>query len=124
MNGPERRLLALFEDHEDTIALYKSLMACSGYQIIIVARTMDQSLAAAPQLTDMGIRVALVDGNLTKGKRDNLDGLQITEAIHNGSPEVVVIGTPSIGLIHKADHNVGKAEHPQKLFDILTKVFG
>ena len=118
------KLLALFEDHEPTIESLEQLLAYEDYQIVVKAKNMRQSMEVVAQLNQLGVIAALVDGNLTEGERGNWEGAQVTAAIHEKSKGVVVVGYPSVGQVEGADYNVGKAEGPQKLFDVLAQIFG
>ena len=116
------KLLALFEDHEPTIRSVEELLAYEDYKIVVKARNMRGSMEVAAQLNDLGVIAALVDGNLTDGERGNWEGAQVTAAIHEKSPGVVVVGYASMGQVEGADYNPGKSD-PQALFDVLAKIF-
>jgi len=119
----QAKLLALFEDHEPTIKSLEQLLAYEDYKLVVKAKNMAQSMKVAAQLNQLGVIAALVDGNLTEGERGNWEGAQVAEAIHAGSPGVVVVGYPSEGAVRGADFNVGKTEGPQALFDVLAQIF-
>ena len=118
-----KKLLALFEDHEETIRSLEEVLAYEDYQIIVKGKNMRQSMEVAAQLNKLGVIAALVDGNLTEGMRGNWEGAQVTEEIHTKSPGVIVIGTASDGRVQGADYNVEKTEGPQALLDVLAKIF-
>ncbi|MFH1610813.1 MAG: hypothetical protein ABIJ43_05935 [Candidatus Beckwithbacteria bacterium] len=117
------RNLAIFEDHQRSIDSMQRLLEMSGYSVVGLATTMQEAQALIDQLKDLGVKVALVDGNLVEGDYSNYDGQQIIEQIQEKAPGVRTIGQPSRGSIPGANFNVSKGESPRSLINALEAIF-
>jgi hypothetical protein len=116
--------LALFEDDPTTIRSLTQLLSISGYQIPeeAVASNIDQAKELVPQLPDLQVIAALVDGKLTEGAFANWEGNYIARIIHELNITIPVIGFASMGEIEGADYQVGKAASPQVLLGVLDQI--
>jgi len=58
--------------------------------------TLETALAAVPQLTELGVRVAVVDGNLTSGDISGIDGRMVARTIREQCPGLVTIAWSTV----------------------------
>ncbi len=117
----ENKSLVLFEDNETSIKLAQMVANEIGWAIIAVARTVDEAQRLIPQLQEMDIEYALVDGNLSAGEYEGYEGLAITRAIHEQAKKVKVIGFSSVSPQEEVDIQMSKGSSwRKKLISILT----
>jgi CheY-like chemotaxis protein len=77
---PEQRGVLIVDDDPDIVGNVRVLLLIEGYEVY-VATTKEEALKMIPSLGRLGIRVALIDGNLGQGAFDGSDGVEINAAI-------------------------------------------
>lgn len=119
--SPERAKVFIAEDQEDWRNWVKKSLEKSGHEIAIVASSPEEALEAVNQLADLGVQVAIVDGNLRRNEVSGEDGKAIIEAIRNRAPDVKVIGFSGLE-VKGADVNFSKASHISGLAAVVDEL--
>ena len=91
----ENAKIGLFEDHDrlrENIA--RELVDTYRHQVPVLAASAAEALAVIKGLEPGSLDVALVDGNLTRGRKDNAEGARIAKALR----EVLGDGVSIIGM--------------------------
>ena len=102
----------LAEDHELTRRLLRELLVQRGYEVALEASTLEEALSSVVKLKELGINVAILDGNLGKGKQQCQDGHTMARAIKKTKAHVCVIAysSNSMDLANYGDFYVNKNE--------------
>jgi CheY-like chemotaxis protein len=88
--------VALFEDDPDYASTVGDFLDIGGHVLAFHATNIDEALCAIPKLGQMGITIALVDGNLGRWSRGGADGRQIIEEIRKKyGKKIKIIGLSS-----------------------------
>lgn len=89
--SPENANVFLVED--DFLDTWRTgeYLKMGGHSVKLQASTLEEALALVPKLKEEGINVAVIDGNLSRGKEDGIDGERVVEAIKKQAPNVVTI---------------------------------
>jgi hypothetical protein len=72
-------------------------------------------------LGELGVQVAIVDGNLTPWNKHGEEGRQIIEQIKELFPEIVTIGWGGLSL-SASDYDIGKVAGPRPLIKVLASI--
>lgn len=89
--SPENARVFLVEDDEWDGWYTEKYLKSGGHLVGLKASTLGEALALVPKLKEERIDVAVVDGNLTRGKRDGADGREVMEAIREQAPSVKIV---------------------------------
>lgn len=81
----------LAEDNAVSYPLFVKWLEAAGHQVIASAHTLSKSLAAVRQFGELGINLAIVDGNLDPGASGCRDGKQIAKAITEAGLGIKVV---------------------------------
>ena len=117
---PEKARVFLAEDDPGWQERIKRWLGRSNHQVILTAQTLTQALQEINQFEQMGIQVAILDGNLSTFA-NNSDGQRLAAAIREIAPQVKTIGLPSLGTIPGVDVDLGKAR-VQEVGKVVTEL--
>ena len=88
---PPEAKVAIFEDKEYEILLAQGNLRAAGHTVVGIASTMGEAEELIPQLGELGVQVAIVDGNLTTGDGSGNDGLNIHRQIKQLFPDITTV---------------------------------
>jgi len=118
MNPSEGKVL-IVNDDPSIVSLLETFLGMSGYETVSVV-TKPAALEMLPKLGELGVGVALLDGNLSPSSTQAADGIEVNHAIkvlyHDS---IWTIGTSVTDDIPEAD--IPQVE-PYKLDDVLAAV--
>lgn len=104
------RRIALIEDESALRRLCALRLAGSEHSIVIEAATMPEALEALSHFEELGVNMALLDGNLSGGSSGN-DGEKLAGAIKDRFPQVTIVGFSSNPEgVRGADVSLDKSE--------------
>jgi len=105
--SPEKAKVFVTEDDERFQKIIKRYLEEAGHSVIATATNLDQALAMVDQLEQLGVDVAVLDGNLDKDDVSGYDGRTVLEAIREKTPRVKTIGM-SGNSVKGTDVDLGK----------------
>lgn len=120
--SPERANVFLIENDENSRENAVTFLEMAGHRVVETASTLDEALNKIPSLTNKGVDVAIVDGNLSFGDESGKNGEVIAREIKAAHPEIVVIGHALRKPISTADVNCPKIEGGSKLAETVTAI--
>lgn len=118
---PPEATVFMVEDDEQWRDINRSNLERAGHKVVAEATTRAEALEQVGKLGELGVNVAVIDGNL-----DTLDGVfggdgqAVLAAIRQLAPGVKVVGMAG-DTIRGADINVGK-RHAEKLANAVTEL--
>ena len=119
--APENARIFYVEDDESRAETDTEELEEAGHRVVLVATNNEGFEEAFPKLGELGINVAIVDGNLDEDDESGRDGERMAGKIKNQYPDITVIGRSLENPIPSADINCPKIEGLQKLVDTVTK---
>lgn len=105
---PEKAKVAVFEDDKRWSDIYRYLLEDAGHKIVVSAATRESALKAVQQFKELGVQVAIVDGNLNPNDADGADGQAVLAAIRSTAQDVKTVGVSALS-VRGVDVNVGKS---------------
>ena len=78
---PESAKIFLVDDNKSDLFNTRYFLEKAGHEIIVEATSLDKALMLIPELTEKGVNVAIVDGNLTPGDSSGRDGQMVAREI-------------------------------------------
>ena len=105
--SPERAKVFVVEDSRQWRNLIIPELEFAGHEVVVTSTTLQEALEAVGTLTQLGIQVAIIDGNLSKEDTSGSDGRKILESITEKAPEVKTIGL-SMDKVVGVDVDLGK----------------
>lgn len=119
---PEAKVF-IAEDRAKWQATYERILPIGGHSVVATATTMDEASEVIPTLGDLGVQVAIVDGNLGEDTNGE-DGRLIADQLRNLYPDIKIVGASmDPDGVHGADVNVWKGRmEPRKLVDLITEL--
>ena len=122
MSKTEKKL-AFFEDHDRLReSCIKYVFSPNGITCL-VATNMEEAVALIGKLTEEGVRIALVDGKLSKYSSGNSDGEKIIALIKDQAPSVITINFAADGPIGADIDDFNKDRSSKELIQILKDIF-
>lgn len=76
----------------------KRLLEDLGHQVVIEAETLEDALANIKTARDLGVRVAIVDGNLSPHDLSCNDGRVLSAALKEAIPNIFIIANSGTGV--------------------------
>ena len=117
---PERAKVFVAEDDPDFLDTLQFELEDAGHTITLTATSLESALSAVGNFQELGIQVAIIDGNLKQDVYSGVDGRQIVSAIRS-----VVLGVKIIGMsansIPGVDVDLGKAR-VQEVGKVVTEL--
>lgn len=89
---PERARIFVAEDEELQMFVLRHILEAGGHQIVCSAATFGESMRAITSFEELGINVALIDGNLSPASIDGSDGKALIAEIRRVAPAVKLVG--------------------------------
>ena len=86
------------EDDSDWQEIYRDILEVEGHQVLLTATSRPEALAAVDKLFELGIDLALIDGNLNKRDNDGADGQAVLAAIRTKAPNVKTVGVSALSV--------------------------
>ena len=120
--APENAQIYYVEDDQDSREITEEFLEMAGHKIVETASSRQEALDKIPHLKEMGVDVAIVDGNLTETDASGRDGEAIAKAIREQQPDIIVIGHALEKPIANANYNSTKYEGSMHLAELVTKV--
>ncbi len=104
-------LIAHFEDDPMTLSDVDIYFRMIGITVEAVATTAADAVSLIPLLEKMGVHIAVIDGNLSRGNDSGNDGAAIAQSIKTKAPSIKTVGfTTSRDGIRGVDVNVRKID--------------
>ena len=103
--SPERAKVFVVEDSRQWRNLIIPELEFAGHEVVVTSTTLQEALEAVGTLTQLGIQVAIIDGNLSKEEKEKCAFL--LESITEKAPEVKTIGL-SMDKVVGVDVDLGK----------------
>lgn len=110
--SPERAGVFVVDDSSLWQAGIKDELEESGHRVLLTAGTFEEALEKTQKLSELGVKVAIVDSNLSLGDWSGRDGRNIVKLIREFAPNVKIIGLSDTGHIKGADKNLDKLDLP------------
>ncbi|MEK7503739.1 MAG: response regulator [Patescibacteria group bacterium] len=111
---PEKAKIFFAEDDDLVRKLVRRVCLASGHTIELEATTLEDALEKIKLAKEMGVNVAVLDGNLTKGERLKDDGEIIAQALEKEIPDIIIVSHSAI-LRKWGKKNLTKPEDTMKL---------
>lgn len=105
--SPEKAKVFVVEDDKFWQMAIKGVLEDAGHSVVASATTLDEALVMVEQLKEMGVDVAVLDGNLDPDEYQGFDGQTVLRAIQEKAPEVKTIGM-SGNSVKGTDIDLGK----------------
>lgn len=86
------------EDDPEWQEIYKGILEKNGHEVLLTAANRAEALAAVNKLTELGIDLALIDGNLNKWDSDGADGQAVLAAIRAKASYVKTVGVSALSV--------------------------
>lgn len=100
---PEKARIFWIEDYEPHIEIADIFLKAAGHTVVRIASSVEEAREAIPSLTDEGIQVVIMDGDVSGRGNSSNDGEILTALIHDTHPQIGVIGNATNGEIRGAD---------------------
>jgi CheY-like chemotaxis protein len=110
---PENANVFIVEDNKPLRETFEALLPFDGHKVVVSASTMKEALEAIDHLEELGVQVAIVDGNLSEDDFSCADGVEISEAIRAHSPATKIIHNSSKEFGGPCDVDFRKGQNPQ-----------
>lgn len=118
--SPEKAKVFIAEDSNSYQELVKVFLEEAGHTVALSATTIEEALACVDRLEELGIDVAVLDGNLSENEYRGYEGQMIRTAIRDKAPNVKIIGM-SGNKFPGADVDLGKTK-VNEIGDVVTKL--
>ena len=118
--SPEKARVFVVEDDGNWREMILEAIKYGGHEVVAISTTLQEALEAVGTLTELGIQVATIDGNLTREGNTGEDGKKILKAIRTHAPEVKTIGV-SMNRMEGFDVDAGK-ENVNELGRIVAEI--
>jgi len=105
--SPQNARLFIAEDNPDWQEMYYDFFENSGHTIVQLATNMSEAEEALPKLAEMGIQVAIIDGDISPFGHEGNEGKYLVREIKRLFPEIKTIGMSGVFSLG-ADINLGK----------------
>jgi CheY-like chemotaxis protein len=108
--SPEKAKVFVAEDSEDWKKIIKDELESEGHIVVATASTLKEALETAKKLKELGVDVAVIDGNLG----ENIfvlgsDGQAVLAAVRENAPKVKTVGMSSFS-VRGTDVDLGKMD--------------
>lgn len=118
--SPEKANVFIAEDNSSYQKLVKEYLEEAGHTLSLSATTIEEALACVDRFEELGIDVAVLDGNLSENEYNGYEGQMIRTAIRDKAPNVKIVGM-SGNKFPGADVDLGKRK-VDELGDVVTKL--
>lgn len=88
---PQQARIFLVEDDILEVQEVKYFLEKADHKIVAEAKSLEEALNLIPQLSEKGINIAIVDGNLTSGDSSGKDGQTVATAIRKQSKGIKIV---------------------------------
>ena len=105
--SPQNARVFIVEDSLSWQEAYRALIDSSSHTLVQLATNMADAEEALPKLAEMGIQVAIIDGNISKTGHNGLEGKYLIGKIKRLFPEIKTIGMSGEFALN-ADIDLGK----------------
>ena len=120
---PEAKVF-IAEDNLVWRSFFADALSDGGHQVVATASSMDEVNKIIPQLGELGVQVALVDGNLTPEAFNGSEGRKIVSTLRQIYPDISVVGVSmNPNGVDGANLNLTKRsikENPENLNKVIT----
>src|SRR3989344_741625 len=86
------------EDNSEWLKIYKGILEDNDHQVLLTATNRAEALAAVEKLAELGINLALIDGNLNEWDYNGADGQAVLAAIRSKAPGVKTVGVSALSV--------------------------
>lgn len=118
--SPENARVFVAEDDKDWQRFIEDYIKEGGHTMVLLAKTRQEALEMVKQFKELGIQVAIIDGNLNSIITNGSDGQAVLAAIRIQSPEVKTIGMSSLN-VRGTDVDLGKC-NVRELGDVIKNL--
>lgn len=105
--SPEKARVFVAEDDTDYQGMIKELLEEDGHSVVATAQSLPEAMDTIKKLQDLGVDVAVIDGNLNELDTDGSDGQSVLQAIRKQAPGVKTVGM-SGNSVKGTDVDLGK----------------
>ena len=116
---PENANIFIAEDNRNFHESLKDYLRFGGHKVVASAYTYEEALPIIEHLEELGVQVAIVDGNLGSG---SWNGVKISEAIRIHNPAVKIIHNSTNYFDGPCDADFRKGDNPDLGSDISAVV--
>jgi len=117
---PEKAKVFIAEDDDGFREMVIERLEEGEHKVVAFAKTFKEAKELAPRLEELGVQVAILDGNLSPNETEGREGQTILRIIKEKSPRVKTVGI-SAGYIQGVDIDLGK-KRIEKLVEIVDKI--
>ncbi len=121
--APENARVFLAEDDSTFRRAARRFIEGSSHQVSVEANTLGDAISAIPKAKELGVNVAVLDGNLTEDDTSGYDGETLATALRDEIPDIKIVsfsGQPqSYGDVHI---NKGHFDEVKGLGETITKL--
>ncbi len=97
----QKGIKVFLAEDTDSIRLYaKNFLEKWGFEVPLMASSLSEAYEAVPNLPKLGIRIALIDGNLSKGMIGSVEGILLANKIREIDQAIKIIGYAT-SVIHE-----------------------
>lgn len=116
--------MVIFEDNDTFRKLLEIYLKGRGHNVVDEAGTMPQALGVVASLAagEVIADVAVVDGNLSRGRIDGAEGAEIVQKLREieNLGTFAIYGMSSMGDIAGVDENISKDKVGKKLLELIS----
>ncbi len=105
--SPEKAKVFVAEDDETWQKFIKIYLEEAGHSVVATARTIEEAMEIIEKLEEMGIDVAVLDGNLNEDEYKGFDGMAMLRKIRDTAKNVKTVGM-SGNSVPGTDVDLGK----------------
>ena len=116
--SPEKARVFVAEDNKTWQKIIAEYITAAGHEVILTATTLEEAEEAIVKFSELGIQVAILDGNLGEYSYESSDGRYLLSLIRKNSPDVKTIGMSAIS-VPGTDIDLGK-ENARDLGKTIT----
>jgi len=95
---PEKAKVFIAEDHNFYLERAIENLKAGGHEVIVTAKTYAEAKEMAPRLENLGIDVAILDGNFSPDESEGWEGQAILRIIREKCPNVKIIGFSGVPM--------------------------
>ena len=118
--SPEKARVFVAEDNKAYQKIIQEYLEEAGHSVVLRATTYRDAIDGIKTLENLGVDVAILDGNLTRGEDSGDEGQLMLRAIRAVAPRVRTVGM-SASSVRGTDVDLGKFK-VEEIGNVVTKL--
>lgn len=121
--SPENANVFLAEDDNSWKGIARRALERDSHQVLVEVTTLEDAFEAIARAKEIGVNVAVVDGNLSEDDTSGYDGTAIAAALRKEIPEIKIVSfsgqSQSYGDVHVGKGDIDKVQNLGKIVSQL-----